>query len=161
MAAVRPGRHRPQHLLTPLVDIRIEGAEQFKELSRRLKDAGRGDLLKELSKALNRAVKRDLPSYLPDTYAHELRRDLSITTKKRASRDPGISLVAKARSKDRKLGDLDRDGRLKHMLFGNRTRWFSQQVKPEFFTAPIRQEADGIASELVTAMNNIADKIAD
>lgn len=151
-----------------MVDIRIEGAEQFKDLSRRLKEAGRGDLRKELYKALNRAVKparqrvkRDMPSYLPDTYAHELQRDLAITTKKRASRDPGISLIAKGRSKQRRLRDLDRDGRLKHMLFGNRKHWFSQQVKPQFFTEPIQAEADGIANELVTAMRNIADKIAD
>jgi hypothetical protein len=150
------------------VDLQVLGAEQLHALSKRLKEAGRKDLRRELYKALNRAtkparerVKRDLPTYLPDGYARDLGRDLSLRTRIRGGRDPGVSITAKARKKNREIYRLNRDGELRHPLFGNRRHWFGQQVKPEFFTEPIRQDADQIAAALVEGLGNIADKIAD
>lgn len=150
-------------------DYVIEGAEQFRELARRLKEAGDKELRSELYKGINRAVKpmkQDIKAhvgyYMPAAYAAVLRKSLSLTISKRASkRDPGVRLKAKARgaSRLRKVGQLD-DGDLEHPLFGMRMHWYTKTIKPGFFSNETKDRAPEVRIEIVNVMNDVAEKVA-
>jgi hypothetical protein len=148
------------------MEIEVLGAEQYAALAKRLRDAADKGLQRELFAALNRGTKparekvlHDLPAYLPDVYAEELEPHLRLRTSRRAS---GIRITAKAKGPrgDRYVGPLE-GGTLRKPLFGNRRRWFSQDVHPHFFSEPIKDTAPEIREQLVQAMENVAAQIAD
>lgn len=151
------------------MNITITGAEEFAVLSRALKQAGAKDLQRELSKSINRTVKpltqdvkQNVGRFVPGRYAAVLAPSLRITTSRRGSgRNPGVRLKAKAttgRGKPRELKRLDA-GQLRHPLFGNRRHWFSQTVRPGFYTETLEQDAPTVRRELLEAIRIVAAKI--
>lgn len=151
-----------------MTEIRIRGAEEFAALSRRLKQGGHKDLRKELFKGINSAakparaaVKKAMPDHMPDRYARELKADFSLLTRKRPSRNPGISLRGKTRKKRRKVVALN-DGTLSHPLFGNRNHWYKQSrsVKKGFFNEPLEEQGPKVQQDILAAMERVANKIA-
>lgn len=147
------------------MDFEVRGAGDFAALSRRLKQAGRQDLRRELFRGLGRAVKpardsvvAELPDHLPNAYAAELKGDLSLRVKSRGGRSPGVSVTAKGRKRNRMVGPLD-SGRLRHPHYGNRRRWYEQQVRPHFFTGPMRASAPAAREAIREAMEDVAEKI--
>lgn len=150
-------------------DFVITGAEQFGELARRLKEAGDKDLKKELYSGINRAVKpirtnvkANVGDYMPRGYTATLSKSLSVTSGKRSgSRDPGVVIKARAKGKSepRYVGPLD-NGELRHPVFGNRNVWRVTRIKAGFFTNEAQKGAPQARTEMIAAMNTVAEKVA-
>jgi len=150
------------------VDIRIEGADKFARLAKALRQIGDTELRRELYAGMNRAVKPLTESvrgatrrYLPDRYADELSETLRVRPRRRAGRDPGVSLTGSAktrRGKDRDLRALNR-GVLRHPLYGNREHWFNQPVKAGWWDGPLTDGADEVRQELVNVLDDIGKKL--
>lgn len=145
----------------------IVGLDQLPEFSRRLRRAADKDLRVETLQALNRsskpareAVLSRLESYLPDRYAATLRRQLRMRTQLRGGRNSSVTIRGKAKGPtgERYVDVLDR-GVLRHMAWGNRGRWYVQQVTPGFFTEPMQDNAPVVRHELERALGIVARKL--
>lgn len=79
----------------------------------------------------------------------------------RGPRTAGVNLVAGRNSARRRsdLKALDRSGRLRHPLFGNRGYWFTQRVKPGWFSEPAAAQADDFRDVVTKAVNAAARKV--
>ena len=151
------------------VDIRVEGADKFARLARALRQIGDKELRRELYAGINRAVKPLTESvkdatrrYLPDAYADELSKTLKVRARRRAGKDPGVSLAGTAKTragKDRNLRALNR-GQLRHPLYGNREHWFNQKVTPGWWDEPLSDGADEVRQELVNVLDDIGSRLA-
>ena len=142
----------------------------FKTLSDRLRFEAEEDLRRELSNAINRAarpavaaIRRDMPEHMPNRYADVLRSDVPITIRQQsARRNFGVRVTASERGartvERRRLLRLDR-GVLEHPLFGNRKRWYSQEVRPLFFEEPIMAQHQQIRDAVIRAMGDVAAKL--
>ena len=151
------------------MDIKVTGADEFADLSRALKAAGDKGMQRELAKAMNRVtkpltlgVKASVADYVPSAYAAVLAPSLRVTTRRSASaRGAGVRLTAKAstgRGKPRELSRLDA-GVLRHPGWGNRRFWYSQPVRPGFYTRELEQGAPRVRRELVEAIRTVAAQI--
>jgi len=151
-----------------VAELRIEGADKFGKLAKALKEIGDKELRKELYAGINRAVKpltQDVkdstPRFLPRRYAVELAKSLRVRARRRAGRNPAVSLVAKAKTpggKERDLASLNR-GRLRHPLYGNRRYWFDQEVSPNWWDDPLLEGADRVREEIVNVLDDIGRKL--
>lgn len=146
------------------MDIKVTGAEEFGILARRLKEAGDKELRKELYAGINRSVKllredvKDAAEQqIPGRYGDILRSELKVSARKRAAgRNPAIYLLGKAGNRD--VSSLNR-GRLRHPLFGNRRRWYNQQIRPGFWSQTLVNDAPRVRAELIEAIRRVAAKI--
>lgn len=91
--------------------------------------------VKASTKPAQNEIKRGLGAYMPSGYAPDLRRDLTVRsgtsfTRRRA----GVRVEAKSRQS--RLAALNK-GKLRHPLFGDRDHWYTQPVRPGFFTDPL------------------------
>lgn len=150
-------------------EFKMEGADKLKEVARALRKLSDKELsrdfyqrLNRLVKPLKKAIKDDLKSFLPDRYAEELARDLTVSSRRRAGRSPGIAIVGKAKSRsrggERDLASLNR-GRLRHPLFENRGWWYDQYVKPNFFDDPIFRQRAQVARQIDELLDEVAIEI--
>lgn len=86
----------------------------------------------------------------------------SITIRfKDAGRRAGFTLRMGRKSGKGKadLNALDRSGRVRHPLYGNRAHWYSQQVASEFFSKPWEQYGSTIIDATDAAVDRAFDKI--
>jgi len=142
-------------------EFSVRGSEKLAALSRALKGAG-NDLRRELDRGLDRAVKpltgkvrESAPRFLPNRYAAELLPTLKFGVTHRPDR---VTLSAKAatrRGKPRSLAALNR-GRLRHPLYGDRSHWLNQPVKPGFWDTPLLAGRDEVRDELLKVMDAVA-----
>jgi hypothetical protein len=141
-------------------DITIVGANQLDDLAKKLKAAGetgkglRKELLKGLregAKPLKVAVKESAEDVLPHRIAVTVKKGVSIRTRA-TGRQAGVRVIAK---RGRGLND----GRLRHPLFGNRKRWFQQDIKKGWFTTPLEEGAPEVRKELLKVIDHIAKKL--
>jgi hypothetical protein len=145
------------------MDIKVTGAEEFGVLAKRLKNAPK-ELRKELYVGINRSVKplrQDVKTaagqVLPSRYADIIASELKVTARRRAAgRNPAVYLIGKAGRRD--VSSLNR-GRLRHPLYGNRRHWYSQRIRPGFWTVTLEADAPRVRRELVEAIQRIARKI--
>lgn len=141
----------------------VSGSAELRDLAVRLRDAGsegRG-LKRDLYAAMDEAVRpvadevgrvSHLMPYLPDPYAEVLASDMTVRTARTLyAGTPRIEVTAKGRLRRRRLKTLD-EGSLSHPLFGNRERWFSQPVRPGFFSDPVNRAAPQIRDRIAAAM---------
>jgi hypothetical protein len=149
------------------------GAAQFADLARRLKDAGEVTLRRELYKAIDDSARpvaevirsfMHLVPYMPDVYAAVLAPDVRVTISKRASRDPGVSILCVPLGKQRKITRLDR-GLLTHPLFGDRKHWHTQAaplggMRAGFFSDPCEESAPEVRDAILAAMRDVGVKAA-
>jgi hypothetical protein len=87
--------------------------------------------------------------------------DISVTTSKSTSRNPGIAIRAKGRAHKRKVKRLNDAGILAHPVFGDRKNWVDQtaRVKAGFFTDPCTRAAPAIRGKVLQAMHEVGRKI--
>lgn len=148
----------------------VTGAADFAALSKRLKEAGATGLRRQLYKAIDKAAQDlvkeikstgHLDPYLPNPYAAELSRDLSVRIYKRSGQDPHLTVRAEGREHKRKLVQLDERGILKHPVFGDRQNWVAQfrSVRPGFFTDPVERCTPAVRDKIQEAMRETARKI--
>lgn len=146
-------------------------ASELESISRHLRLAGDGELVRELNSALRRSVqpvvkdiREQLIPRLPNSYAQDLDADLAIRVSVRSGeRNPGVALRGVTRSgRKRKLRRLDA-GVLEHPLWGNRRNWYRQgepSVQAGFFTGPARDAAPRVRAEIEKTLEDVAAKAA-
>ena len=146
----------------------VDAAAELEALAFRLRRAGDGELLQAVTKAMRDAVtpvqaeiRAGLAPHLPNRYAAVLDADVRIGTSVRtAGSDPGVSVTGQARTKARKLRNLD-EGRLTHPVFGNREEWRTQEepsVQPGWFTGPAEAGGPRVRAGIEKALADVADK---
>ncbi|SRR6266508_3324220 len=150
-----------------MLDVRVTGAQELREVVRDLRVVGDKDLKRELYRALNRAVKplkadvkAEVPRRMPAKYAAVLGKSMKLASSIRTGRTAAVTIKASAKGKveNRDVRALDR-GILRHPLFGNRRKWYTTHIKPGFFTDPLEKGAHKVRVELVQAINVVARKL--
>jgi hypothetical protein len=145
-----------------------ELARSLNAVAVRLRELGDGGLTRELSRAIGDAVaplkdriRAGLRPHLPDPYAEVLDADLKIRRSSSTSGEEArVTILASADgTKKRKLRQLD-NGFLFHPLYGDRKRWFEQQVTPGWFTGPVEESAPQVRDAIETALDDVAAKAA-
>jgi hypothetical protein len=148
-----------------------DAAAELEALAFRLRRAGDGGLVREVTRAMRDAVvpvqadiRAGLGPLLPNRYAAELDADLRLGVNVRTNdRDPGVSVTGTARTKARKLRNLD-EGRLTHPGPGNdREHWYTQEgaaqgVEPGWFTGPAEAGGPRVRAAIEKALEDVADK---
>jgi hypothetical protein len=145
-----------------------DAAAELEALAFRLRRAGDGDLIREVTRAMRDAVvpvqaeiRAGLRPDLPDRYAATLDADLRLGVNVRTNeRDPGVSVTGTARTKARKLRNLD-EGRLTHPVYGNREKWETQEepsVQPGWFTGPAEAGGPRVRAAIERALEDVAGK---
>lgn len=142
------------------VVVGVVGWEDFIEFGRKLKKAGNGQLQREVNQGIVRAV-RPLQAKVRASARETLPRRgglaatisrSSMRTQRRAS---GIRFTTTHRHDIRAM---DR-GRLRHPLFGNRERWYSQAVEPGWWSDPINASGQRVRAEIEVALINIRNQV--
>jgi hypothetical protein len=145
-----------------------DAAAELEALAFRLRRAGDGGLVREVTRAMHDAVvpvqdeiRAGLAPDLPNRYAATLDADLRLGVNVRTNeRDPGVAITGTARTKARKLRNLD-EGRLTHPVFGNREEWRTQDlpsVQPGWFTRPAEAAGPRVRAGIEQALADVADK---
>jgi hypothetical protein len=146
-----------------------DAAAELEALAFRLRRAGDGELVREVTRAMRDAVvpvqdqiRAGLGPLLPNRYAAELDADLRLGVNVRTNeRNPGVSVTGQARTKARKLRNLD-EGRLTHPGPGNdREHWYTQEepsVQPGWFTGPAEAGGPRVRAGIEQALADIAGK---
>jgi hypothetical protein len=140
--------------------IEVRGAEQFAQLSKRLRDAANKDLQKEMSLSISRAmrpltaaIRASAASTLPQSGGLAARiAKSSMRTRRRAM---GITLIA---SNPYTLQKLD-DGSVRHPVYGHRNVWVTQSVTPGWWTRPTTAFAPQARQAVQKALDDVAAKI--
>lgn len=150
-------------------DFTITGAEELEKLGRRLKAAGGGGgLRRELLARIRRETKpliTEIPMRAIDTLPEAGGLSERVASATYASRtrmtgnSVGVQIRAVGAPGARGLGRLNR-GMLRHPLFGDRSSWFDQQIRPGFFSGPIEERKPRIHRGIKAAMDDTAEKIA-
>lgn len=144
-----------------MADFEIRGVEQLAELSAKLKAIGDKELSREFSKSVSAAMKplvqelrRSAASTLPSSGGLAAKVAKSqIRTQRRAS--SGIRVVGKNAYG---IKEMD-EGRVRHPVFGNRSAWAVQSVRPGWWTKPTEQVGPDVRRALQEAMEAIARKV--
>jgi hypothetical protein len=146
-----------------------DAAAELEALAFRLRRAGDTELLREVTRAMRDAVdpvqeqiRGGLRPDLPNRYAAALNADLRLGVNVRTNdRDPGVAITGQARTKARKLRNLDA-GRLTHPGPGNdREHWYTQEepsVQPGWFTGPAEAGGPRVRTAIERALEDVAAK---
>lgn len=143
-------------------DFRVTGAEDLQALARGLRQAGDKDLRKELMRGLRSGVK----PLIADTREHA-RQTLpkrgglnervarsKFKVKIRTGANPSVRITATGLD-----ARLDRTGRDRHPVFGNREVWVQQKVTPGWFSVPMKHGARRVRKDLLDVMDSVARKL--
>lgn len=143
------------------VDLTIQGADKLEHLAYKLKETGNKEMRRELFRAVNRATKP-----MRDAARHAARENLprrgglnewvaasKFSTSTRTGRD--VRVAVKGNKSGHDLRALDR-GRLRHPLFGNRSAWFTQEIRAGWFTEAMQRESPRVGRVLLTVFDVIA-----
>ncbi len=143
-------------------EFRVEGAEQFLQLSKALKAAGQTELRKELNKGLRLAAKpliaqtraaatAELPKRggLGRSVAKAPQRVVVAT----GARTVGVRIVAKGPVRGANAGTV------RHPVFGHRDRFVSQQVPGGWFDRTLEGAADSVTPAILAAMDAVMEAV--
>ena len=147
-----------------MIDIKIQGAEDFHALSKALKIAGDKGLQRELSKGITSAMKpvtlavrNSARTTLPQRggLAARVAATPMRTIRRAGARSASIRLQARS---SYHLGQLDR-GLNRHPVFGNRKVWVTQRVTPGWWTRPTDAALPVAQREVMQAMDRVVVQI--
>lgn len=158
------------------IDTKVAGAERFAELSRRLEQAGRGDLQRKLADAVQREGRpaleevrrawlgvrvRSVPSRGGGKHSGLRARTAAATQAETLS--TGVRVRVDAAAVDPAYGNtltrgLDGQGRWRHPVFGNRKAWVAQFGQEVFYKTLQGHEARWRLG-IERAMDEIAQEI--
>jgi len=151
------------------VQLEFRGADDFRELSRKLRAAGlegkglRKEVLKEVNRAtkpLKQDAKRNAKAILPKRGGLGRRVAASnFSTKTRMTGNgAGVKILAKGKGQARGVRQIDA-GRVRHPVFGSKRRWVTQSVTPGWFTDAMKRGSGKIKDAIVDAVNSIIRKL--
>jgi hypothetical protein len=138
------------------VDVEIRGAAELRAAARDLRQAER-ELRQRMDRSLRtigKRFERDIRGAarrLPSGYAPVMAADVRVST---SLRNGGLSLRVWAPGKgdQRDVRAIDA-GTLRHPVFGHRTRWSAQRVRPGFVEAPRRRLAEHVQDDIEAAVD--------
>lgn len=144
-------------------DFEITGVEQLRVLSARLKAAGDGGLRRALLRRIRQAAQPAIPDIRQS--AHDVLGDKGgladlvagskIGVRTRLSGSVGVQIRGVGVQNLRRMNE----GQLRHPLWGNRTHWYDQAIRPGWFAAPIEKRKPSITYGIEQAMKDTARKI--
>lgn len=148
-----------------MADFEIRGGEDVAALVKRINQHGDAKAIKrEMFAGINRATKevradmKQAPAkVLPGAYGAAVSKDFTARTSAKGGAFAGVTIWTKAKNRD--LLRMNRDGRLRHMLFGDRRFWWSQSVPREFLDDAFDASRPEVQRGVVNAMEDIARKI--
>jgi len=129
-------------------------SREIRELARRLKSAGRGDLRKDVLRGIResnkptiRKIRANALATLPSSGG--LAAKVAASKISTRSRMTGNSAGVIIRGTDKRI-NLNRlnDGNLRHPVFGNRRNWAEQSVQAGWFDDPIKGDLPQILSSV-------------
>lgn len=146
------------------MSVSVRGADDFADLAARIRrHADRKSLQKELYAGLNRATK-DLREGMKQTLATELdagdaaavlSAQLGLQARGRGGREAGIRIITSRKHDYRSLNE----GKLRHPVFGNRSVWVSQPVRPRLLEHRFEDEKPEIRRAIKRVMDEVARKV--
>lgn len=148
------------------VDLRIVGAEQLADVARRCKEAGDKELRRDLMRGINRSLKPAKAAVKAAALRELPRRgglNRVIATSRIGSRsrtggrNPAVFLTGKKAGHD--LRSVDR-GRLRHPVFGNKSVWVTQEIKPGWWSRTLQDQAPRVRREVVDVLEDVARRLA-
>lgn len=153
------------------LDMTVQGADELARVAAALKKAGDRELSKQLGKAVTASVKPAKKRVKSSTTEYlgqrgGLAKRVSKTTlshkTRKSGRSPRVTVLAKPGHKTlRDPYRVDR-GRIKHPVFGmahSRANWVFQDVRPGWFTTPMRESAPEAQKEILRALDELARRI--
>lgn len=146
-----------------------QGARELAALAKRLKEMGAGEHRKFLLKGIREGVK----SAIPDAKASAIDTlpgsgagfDAKVAASKFAVRtratlgggdSAGVQIIATNASL---IEEVNRRGRLRHPLFGNRSHWYTQVAPPGWFDKPMEAQAPRVRREIEDVMRQVKNKL--
>lgn len=144
----------------------VHAADKLGLVAATLRDLQDKGLTRELTKALNKAteeLRRDAlenaGEVLPQRggLAERVESTAKLSTRRRSGRNPGIRIMAKGMPG---LEQMDRRGRLRHPVWGNRNVWVTQEIKPGWFTEPMQDGKPEVAYRIEQALDELAVELA-
>lgn len=163
-------------------DVRITGTGTLLELQRRLRAAGHENIRSSMQRRIRRAAEplrddlKDAISSLsisspggrgrsgPSPTTRPLRATIAdaIRISVRASSNPGARIwVDKgALPPDlKKMPDTINTGRIRHPVFGNRSRWATQYAAPGWWTNTVRDGTPRMNAEVSRVLDDVRQKL--
>lgn len=148
--------------------IAVHGADQLGDLSRALKQAGRGDLQKRMRANIRDAARpvladvkqsaRSIPAQ-PGPPTSGLRRRMAAATGLRIRRDGVRIAVSETRmGSQRSLPRNMEKHSFRHPVFGNRDRWVVQAGHPWFY-GTVRRHETSLRRAVLAAVSDTADEL--
>lgn len=144
-----------------------QGADDLRDLGAALKRASGADLKKELlrgiresSKPTIRKIKASTGDYLPNGggLAARVAKSTIGTRTRLTGANAGIEIKGTGKNGARGLAAMN-EGEVRHPVYGRRSAWVAQSVKPGFFRGPIEDDKPQITSSIQRVMNDVAQKI--
>lgn len=153
-------------------EVDIRGIENLERLGKRLRDTGNKTLQKELFKGITRATKPIKAAAKTAAIAElprggglnrEFAKATYSTRSRTRGRNVGVRIVGKRKGHD--IYAVDR-GRLRHPVFGNRSVWVTQLIRPRILTGAMAEAAGGRMwhspkQEIVRVIDDVARRLAD
>lgn len=147
-------------------DFLVQGSEAFGQLAKRLKAAGRGDLVKELQQAGKAAVKPITPKSrqralerLPSTGG--LNRRVAKAPQRVTARTGGSTASVRVTVAGKKSGAYKaNEGSVRHPVFGRRGTFAETKVRPGWFSDTVEEETPRAREEFVDVLEQYAKKLA-
>lgn len=145
-------------------DIRVEGAEGFLALARRLKETGNRELRLELYRSIRQVtnpIRENVRKSARETLPRRgglgaLIASSKIRVQRRASgASVGIRMVG---SSEHDIAAMNA-GIVRHPLYGNKRHWFEQAVRPRWWDEPTEEAAPLARVAIVDAMERVKRKI--
>ena len=146
------------------IELQIRGARELGAVAGRLRGAANRDLRLELYRGLRAAVapipaavRRSALATLPRAGGlAALVAASKITTRRRATgADVGIRVTG---SHEHDIAAMDR-GRVRHPLYGNKEFWFTQPVRPGWWSTPAGETAPAARTQVVSVLERIKKQI--
>jgi hypothetical protein len=144
-------------------DFEITGARQLEALSKRLKVEGNGGFRRELLRRIRQSAQPAIPAIRQS--AHDVLGDKGgladqiagskIGVRTRLSGSVGVRIQGNGVHNLRRMNE----GQLRHPLFGNRSHWYEQAIRPGWFAAPIELRKPRIHNGIEQAMADTARRI--
>lgn len=148
--------------------VRVGGTADLHTLRQRMAAVGQRGLGPQMSRALNRTVApltRDIRAEavrsMPSGYGPTLSRSMRFRQQARGSGTRATVTVrvwAQGRSQRRYVPDANA-GRIRHPRWGDRTRWYTQQVQPGFVDRPFAAAGPHAARQMQDVIDHVARQI--
>lgn len=146
------------------VSLDTKTSSDFRTLPARLREAAEAGLRREITKAVTRTlrpietdVRRSAVRTLPRRGG--LGAEVSRSRITRSQRSTGDVVTVEISASHRYDIAAMNKGRVNHPLYGNRRHWYSQRVRPRWWSDPTRRSGPRVRAALNDAMTTVARDI--